>query len=163
MRGLLVGDGGLISAEVHRRRYLVTPPGRRRAKLNEPDHWMVDLGGIPLGGGTPIDEGAWKPHRFLYHIDVERQAGAPANGRLAPIRAAILATPPMTLALLHLQPTADRLTLGAATLPVVRRFDEASLVAAVTNSDTVALVCSEAPSCVLAAGEDVWQAVNALE
>jgi hypothetical protein len=163
LRGLIVGDGGLISAEVHRRRYLVTAPGRRRAELTEADLWMVDLGGIPLGGGLSLDETLWKPHRFLYHIEVERQSGIAIGNRTTAIRAAVLATPPMTLSLLRLQPRANELSLGEQTLPVVHRFDEPALRAAVASGDAVALCCTDAPPAVLAVGETVWQAVNALE
>ena len=33
LRGLISGGDGLISAELHRRRYLVAPPGVRRSDL----------------------------------------------------------------------------------------------------------------------------------
>jgi hypothetical protein len=163
LRGLIVGDGGLISAEVHRRRYLVTAPGRRREECRRGQPSTGRPRSARRGGGLSLDETLWKPHRFLYHIEVERQSGIAIGNRTTAIRAAVLATPPMTLSLLRLQPRANELSLGEQTLPVVHRFDEPALRAAVASGDAVALCCTDAPPAVLAVGETVWQAVNALE
>ena len=48
MRGLIAGADGLVALELHRRRYIVTPPGRRRINLQPDDLLCVDMAGEDL-------------------------------------------------------------------------------------------------------------------
>ena len=120
LRGLVAGDAGLVSVEVHRRRFLVTPPGRRRAAL-APDHVMcVDMGGQNIQGEGGVDERDWRPHRLAYQLSLERSLEA-GDARTPAFAASVLATPPAVLA-------AARLGLAEALeLPSAPSDDEAAL------------------------------------
>jgi len=118
-RGLLVGDQGLISAEQHRRRYLITPPGLRRCDLRPSELATVDIGGSAVNGQGTLGAPSWLPHRLAY----QRRAQMPDSaGRNRPVAATILATPPMTLALLRKR--ADAMTLMLADLPPIAVVDQ---------------------------------------
>ena len=49
-RGLVSGTRATVSVELHRRRYLVTPAGRRQAGLSPDDLVTIDLHGADLRG-----------------------------------------------------------------------------------------------------------------
>ncbi|MEX0774271.1 MAG: class II aldolase/adducin family protein [Phycisphaeraceae bacterium] len=101
MRGLIVGDGGLVSTEAGRRRFLVTPLGRRRSGLRPEELLLVDIGGADVAGGPGIPPQLWRPHRLAYQSLRDNDADHPVDH--PPVHATVLATPPsaMALALLH--------------------------------------------------------------
>jgi len=70
-RGMIVGRDGMLCCEVHRRRYLATPPGARRVDLTPNDLICVDIGGENVQAGEGIEPEAWQPHRDAYqsHMD----------------------------------------------------------------------------------------------
>lgn len=160
LKGLIVGDGGFICAEVHRRRFLVTPPGRRRGDLQESDLRIVDIGGMELGETRVLDEALWRAHRIALQIGVERQAVG-TEQELGALRASIHATPPMTLALLRMNNGTSSIALnGLPALEIVNPGDEAILKAKLDQSAVVAL--GKDGGIICAAG-DVWKAVNLIE
>lgn len=148
-RGLLVADDGLISVQLHRRSYLVTPPGKRRAALKAGDLPCVDLGGQTLEGDGEIDPISWKPHRMAHQVGEDR------------LRATVLASPPRTLALLHLLDLeADQLELpGLNPLWIVSPRQDVALRKALRRMPVVVLRGVG----VLTAGEDLAAALNAME
>lgn len=167
MKGLLVADGGLLSAEVHRRRYLITPPGKRRSDLLESDLRLCDIGGLELGGGQGLDEVSWRVHRVAYQVGLERQVGEPRpdatfrDGAAPPIHATVHTTPPMLMALLRLRPTEMELRLpGLAPVLVVDPADEAAVRRALDQTCVLALGRGGGLFCATA---EVWEAVNLLE
>ena len=111
-RGMLVGADGLVCAEIHRKRYLVTPPGLRRADTEPNDLICVDIGGenINHGAGVPLEQ--WRLHRNAF------QAQDPAKN--LNFGASVLVEPPHILALLEKQTGAGSLDLGFAhPIPIV--------------------------------------------
>lgn len=119
-RGMLVGADGFLSCEVHRRRYLATPIGRRRIDLEPADLICVDIGGdnVHSGEGVPMD--IWQPHRDAYQTHLD-----PAAGTLS---ATALIEPVSVLALLSKQDGQTELNLGAGgTIPIVNTTVDASL------------------------------------
>jgi ribulose-5-phosphate 4-epimerase/fuculose-1-phosphate aldolase len=155
LRGLIVGDGGLLSGEMGRRRYLVTPPGQRRCALAPRDLACVDVGGQSVGGGDSIDAGVWRPHRLAY------QAARPGTETDASaVRATILATPPSLLALLRLRPGIPSLNVGAAAaVPVVDPRDDRALQSALASAGAVAFPALG----LLVAGPDLTALLNRVE
>ena len=116
MRGLVTGEGGMVTVEAHRRRYLATPTGRRRADLEPQDLAMIDQSGENLHGEGGLPERVWRPHRAAYRAGFGgelRTAAGPAalpppqdaGGRA--IRATVLCTPPHLEALLRLREMGD--------------------------------------------------------
>ncbi|MCE9590612.1 MAG: class II aldolase/adducin family protein [Planctomycetes bacterium] len=161
-RGLLLADDGLLSVEVHRRRFLVTPAGLRRSDLRDADLAVVDIGGMDLVGGPAISADAWRPHRIAYRVGLDRAA---ANGRpaeaITPFGATIHATPPNLAALVRLSPDADTLALaGVAPVKIITDEDEAALHAAFEHSPAVAL---RGNGSLVVAAPGIWQAVNLVE
>lgn len=118
-RGLVVADQGIISAECHRRRYLVTPPALRRCDLSPEELATVDIGGSAVNGQGILDAPSWLPHRLAY----QRRAEMPdSRGRNRSVAATILAAPPMTLALLRKR--SDAMTLMLAEMPPIAVVDQ---------------------------------------
>ncbi len=72
MRSLMPGGAGLLTVEMSRRRYLVTPPGARWPIVLKGDLLAVDLGGVGLQGGRGVDEAIWRPHRVAYTAGLSR-------------------------------------------------------------------------------------------
>lgn len=116
LQGMMPGESGMVSMESRRRRFLVTPPTRRRADLAPVDLLCVDIGGVDMERNASLDPGEWRLHRLAY------QAG-PAESAA---RAAVLAQPPALLALLRLTgPGIASLALPPLPpLPIVETFDE---------------------------------------
>lgn len=151
-RGMAPGDSGAVSLECHRRRYLITPPGRRRSNLHNEDLLVVDIGGEAVEGHV-LPAAYWRPHRLAYHSNGHGVAGPG-------VHAAIVARPPMTLALLRRNAGADRLDLlGAAPLLCCERDDEDAITTALGESNVVAIDDGH----ILAVGPDLNIALNALE
>ncbi len=131
-RGMIVGADGLLCCEVHRRRYLVTPVGRRRIDLQPQDLTCVDIGGESVHGGEGIPPELWQPHRDVYqsHLD-------PAGVTLG---ASAMVEPANVLALLSRQGGADRLDIGnGESIPIVAGDDAQALQGVLTDSTEVVL------------------------
>ncbi len=157
MRGLLAGDGGLVSVESHRRRFLVTPPGRRRSDLLPADLMTVDLGGLDMNGGPGLASDLWRPHRIAYQIERE----TPGVGSQA-IRATVLVTSPALTALVRQQAPGTRevAALCGAALPWTDDpADEPAIRLALENRRAVFIRGSG----LLAVGHDLASALNLVE
>ncbi|MEE9212275.1 MAG: class II aldolase/adducin family protein [Phycisphaeraceae bacterium] len=156
MRGLVAGDGGLLSVECHRRRYLVTPAGIRRSNLQSGEPFVIDVGGVSLNGEADIDPCHWLPHRLAYQNETVDIAGQ----RPITIRATIAATPPMVMALIRVRPGGQALELPSAiTVPVVAPDDQPLLRAALKTAPVVALVSAG----VISVAADLPSALSAIE
>ncbi|MEX0886427.1 MAG: class II aldolase/adducin family protein [Phycisphaeraceae bacterium] len=132
LRGLIAGDTGLVSVEVHRRRFLITPPAQRRAALTADQVWCVDMGGQNIQGEGGLDDAAWRPHRLAYQTSLERALDA-GDDRTASVAATILATPPALLAAVRTGAAA------AFQLPSVAPDDDAALRQAMQTHEAVLL------------------------
>ena len=160
-RGLIVGDAGFVTAELHRRRFLATPPDIRRANLQPDDVICVDMGGLNIQGGTGLSETQWQLHRAAYKANLD-DAGQPiANGRQRGIFATILAEPPLVIASIRMQPAdSDSLQLpGCDPVPLLDSHDEQAVTDAVRQGPLVAI----RDAGLLAAASDLPSALNAIE
>ncbi len=187
-RGLLAGDGGLLSVQLHRRRFMVTPTGRRRADLRPEDLVGVGLSGSDLTDGRGVPTELWLPHRIAYEVGESRDdprgrrdtppdpsPASQSRGKFIPpppvTGATVLATPPHVLAVLQLarsRPDAPRALVKpqrlifagqGLRLPLSRPDDEATLRRAFTRSAVVLID----PLGLLAIGRTPGEAVNAIE
>ena len=151
MRGLIVGQSGMISVEEHRRRYLVTPPGVRRSDLTPQDLLVVDVGGAAVSGARALDADFWLPHRLAYQEN--------ANGDNS-VHATIEASPPMTIALARSMNSAPTLNLpGLPAIAVVVNNDEQSIRDAVDAHRVIILNNTS----VVSLAPDLADAMNMLE
>lgn len=154
LRGLMVGELGLISSEEHRRRYVVTPPGLRRSDLQPDDLWVVDVGGVAVDSTASLEPNLWLPHRVAYQRRLNEGDGG------APVRATIAASPPMIMALARAAAGERVLHLtGVAPIAIVPATDEQALRQAVTSHQIVVMTCSG----VLCVGQTLAGAMNLLE
>lgn len=154
---MIAGSDGMLSVELHRRRYLITPPGRRKINLKPEDLITVDLAGHDGQGDEVVDERDWRPHRLVHELsgNAEVKAGSaePAS------RATVLADPPGLSALLALQPRAEQITPhGHAALPVVW-LDDKILGNTLANQSVVVLPAMG----VFASGSTISDALCKLE
>lgn len=151
MRGLLVGQSGIITVEEHRRRYLVTPPGVRRSVLTPEDLVVVDVGGADISGTQVIDADIWMPHRLAY------QEGTNSD---AQVHATVEASPPMTIALARSMNNAPTLDLpGLPAIAVVMNNDEQSIRNAVDAHQVIILNNTS----IVSLAPDLAGAMNMLE
>lgn len=151
-RGMLVGADGLVCVEVHRRRYLATPAGRRRIDLTPNDLVCVDIGGENVHGGSGIPTSQWQPHRNAFQAnDTPSEKG---------IHASVLVEPTSVLALLNRHTDADKLDLGCGqSIPIVDRDDDPALRLALAHCTDVVLRGRG----LLVAGTDLPGALNRVE
>lgn len=157
LRGLLVAGDGLISAELNRRRYVITPPGRRRSSLVPADLLTVDVGGTAVVGSRQLDLSLWLPHRLAYQ---RRAALELPDGRPARVQATLLACPPMTLALLRRRSDALSLMLpGLAPIAVADQVEEAGLKQSLETHQHIAIRTLG----LLCIGVDVASVLNSVE
>ena len=126
-RGLISGDRGMVTAALHRRRYLVTPPGIRRAALGPESVPCVDLGGLDIGGGPGLPEAAWRPHRAACKGARSAAADAAPEGAVG---ATLLVEPPVVMALLRCAGEEKAVRLGERTVPICDLEGEEALGAA---------------------------------
>ena len=153
MRGLLVADQGLLSVKVHRRRFLVTPPGIRRCDLTDSALAIVDIEGLTIMGQGRLNAGCWRPHRIAYQLDY------PSASRLDAPGATVLAMGPMTEALLR-STDADHLQLAQLDrLPVLDSDDEDHLAGALASNPAIAVRALG----ILSTGSHLAAAANRLE
>lgn len=151
-RGMIAGADGLLCCEVHRRRYLVTPMGRRRIDLKPADLTCVDIGGENVHGGEGISPELWQPHRDVYQSHQD-----PASVMLG---ASALVEPANVLALLTRQDGAERLDLGnGESIPIVDGDDDRAL-RAVLSASTDAVLRGRG---LFVAATDLAQTLNRIE
>lgn len=155
-RGMLVGADGLLSCEVHRRRYLVTPIGRRRVDLEPGDLTCVDIGGENVHGGEGIPLKLWQPHRDVY----QSHSGPDAEV----LSASALIEPANVLALLSKQNGSDRLDLGGGqTIPLVDRENDGAMREALSNTTEAVLQSHESGTGLFIAAPDLATMLNRIE
>ncbi|MEO1236808.1 MAG: class II aldolase/adducin family protein [Planctomycetota bacterium] len=160
MRGLVVGAEGLVALELHRRRYITTPPGRRRINLTPDDLVCVDLEGQDLLQERHQSPDAWAPHRVVFHHTMRNTPEDIARGAARDVKATVLGIPPKLTALLALEPQATALRLhGHPPIPVVWPQDDTALATAVQKHPVVALQGTG----LLASGSTLGQTLSALE
>jgi hypothetical protein len=159
-RGMLVGERGMLSAEVHRRRYVALPAKGRRSVLSEGMLLCVDVGGVDAyRPEIGLPEPLWRPHRLTYQSERGNPELWPASADLPVIRATGEAEPPMLLALLREAGSAPLTLAGLVTVPQVTREDEAGLRETIASSPLVGLDGRS----VLATGPDLPGVLNLLE
>jgi len=161
-RGLVVADSGMLSAEVHRRRFLVTPVGLRRSDLREADLAVVDIAGMDLVGGPTVAPATWQSHRIAYRVGLDRESAGARNGNTLPfINATILVTPPNLIAMLRLSPDIHELRLPRVDpLKIIPSVEEEAVRDALAISQGVIFRDSES---LMVAAPDLGQAVNFVE
>ena len=111
MGGMMPGDRGVISVELHRRRYVATPPGTRRASLRPQDLVIVDSEGAGQEADRSIPAADWLPHKAAY--DVVRN--------MEDVTCTAFAVPPSVMALAAIEPDAYLTFPGLPDLPVLRQ------------------------------------------
>lgn len=154
MRGLLVADHGMVTAEVHRRRFLATPQGKRRADLRPDDLFCVDVGGQNIDGEGSLDEADWLPHRIAYRLN-QQNAGPDEV-----VAATVLANPPITTGLIRLSKDTNTLQLDRLPpAPMLQADDEAGIEDALGQYQLIAL-CGQG---ILAVGKTLTAAINRIE
>ncbi|MEO0515395.1 MAG: class II aldolase/adducin family protein [Planctomycetota bacterium] len=160
MRGLIAGADGLVALELHRRRYLVTPPGRRRINLQPADLICVDMQGVDMQRDARLTPEAWEPHRVVFQNTMNALPEDIRRGDAREVKATVLGTPPKLTALLALDPAATALRLhGHAPIPVVWANDEKALTDAILKHPLVALQGTG----LLASGPTLGQTLSLLE
>lgn len=157
-RQIVSGDGGLISVKVNRRRYLVTPPGRRRALLQPTDILPIDMGGQSLTTERGLTDLVWSPHRVAYQSDRSELAVGFTNQH--EVHATVLATPPHVMALLRLHAGDEALPLAeVGPVPLLDAADERAIRQAFEKLPAVVL----SRRSVLCVGTSIEDAANAME
>lgn len=160
MRGLVAGADGLVALELHRRRYIVTPPGRRRINLQPSDLICVDMEGIDMQRDAKVAPEAWEPHRVVFQHTMNALPEDIRRGTNRDVKATVLATPPKLTALLALDPAATSLRLhGHAPLPIVWANDHTALRTAILKHPLIALQSTG----LLASGPTLGQTLSLLE
>lgn len=155
-RGMIVGADGLVSCEVHRRRYLATPIGRRRIDLQPDDLICVDIGGESVHGGEGVPLKLWQPHRDVYQSHTD-----PGDKMLG---ASALIEPANVLALLSKQQGADRLDLGhGQSIAVVDRDNDEAMREALSDSAEALLRSHESGTALFIAAADLSALLNRIE
>lgn len=160
-RGLIPGDGGLLSVELHRRRFLVTPPRVRRPNLDPREIVCVDMGGLNIQGAGGLSELSWRPHRAGYKLNLAEPGALMEIGpKKRTIAATVLAEPPIVMAMLRQREGEEFLEFtDERKVPVRTLDDESSIMSALRISPGVAipgvgLLCCDA---------DIWTAINWIE
>jgi len=152
MRGMLVGEDGLVCAEVHRRRYLVTPPGRRLADIEPAELICVDIGGENVQGGVGVPPNQWRVHRDMF----QSRTGPEDE----PLGASVLVEPPNIMALLNRQNGASAIDLGFADpIPVVEAEQDKAMRLEKTSA-TDSLIRGEG---LFVASADLASVINRVE
>jgi len=142
LRGLMVGDGGLVCAELNRRRYLVTPPGTRRAGLDPQAAMIVDLSGEACHGTRPqsIAPRLWQPCMLALQASARQDPQAirdTGTAGVPEIRACIICTPPSLTAVSRLSEN-DTLNLNnGQALPIIEYDNAQALTGALGETKAV--------------------------
>ena len=133
-RGLVSGLRATLTVELHRRRYLVTPAGRRAAGLQPDDLETLDLQGSHLSSGRSGSNRVWSPHRIALEHGMRQTPEDIGAGRGRAIHATALAHPPRLLAFAaHATASgANGIKLrGHAPVPILDPADEPGLLTAI--------------------------------
>ena len=150
-RGLIVGSDGMLCCEAHRRRYLVTPVGKRRADLSPEDLICVDIGGENVLGGEGVLPELWQPHRDVYQTHMNESGMT--------LKASAIVESVDVMALMNMQEMGDPLDLGSESIPIVNGKDAGAMRAALAES-TEAVLCGRG---LFVAGEDLPSLLNRIE
>jgi len=139
LRRMVCGDGGVVTAELNRRRFIVTPVGKRRADLKPEQLLCIDLTGTDaLAADRALPEDVWRPHRLAYQGSMYVESTGDGSGRT--IHATALATPPNVMALHCLHPTTAAIRIiGHDDLPVVQPDDDKAVQRAVLATPLILL------------------------
>lgn len=128
LRGMLAGDAGMICAELNRRRYIVVPPGVRKADAQPPQTRDVDLDGESVGntrggGRTAIPPAYWRPCMAALQVSAKSAEDPRGDGPI--VRACIIAQPVALMALLHRAGDAPHIALASGReVPAVDPWDD---------------------------------------
>ncbi|MFI4860677.1 MAG: class II aldolase/adducin family protein [Phycisphaerales bacterium JB063] len=128
LRGLVAGDDGLVCVELNRRRYVIAPPGVRKADAQPHQTRDVDLDGESVGqarpGGRPaVPPSYWRPCSAALRLSARSAEDPRGDGPI--VRACIIAQPVTLLALLHRAGEQDHVALASGrAIPVIDPADE---------------------------------------
>ncbi len=125
-RGLIVGSDGMLCCEVHRRRYLTAPTGKRRIDLKPDDLICVDIGGENVQGGEGVEANLWQPHRDVYQTHMDDSG--------VTLGASAIVEPANVLSLLTREHGAAQVELNGQPIPVVDGQDAGAIRSALTGS-----------------------------
>ncbi|MEM9418156.1 MAG: class II aldolase/adducin family protein [Planctomycetota bacterium] len=160
MRGLIAGADGLVAIELHRRRYIVTPPGRRRINLKPDDLICVDMEGVDVQRDAQLAPEEWAPHRVVFQHTMNALPEDVAKGVNREVKATVLGTPPKLTALLALEPGTTSLRIHAhPPIPVLWPDDATALRTAIVKHPVVAIQGVG----LLASGPTLGQTLSSLE
>ncbi|GAB4196834.1 MAG: hypothetical protein Kow00105_10930 [Phycisphaeraceae bacterium] len=154
MRGMIVGCDGLLSCEVHRRRYLVTPMGIRRVDLKPDDLICVDIGGENVQGGEGIPPETWQPHRDAYQTHLDPTGSG--------LRASAFIEPAHVLALLGRYDGQPQMDLCCGPVPILDGAD-AGKVRETLAENTEAVIRYPNHSGLFVAATDLPKLLNRIE
>lgn len=103
-RGLVAGDDGLVCVELNRRRYVVAPPGSRKADLHPQQAREVDLDGEIIGAtrdGAPrsVSPTYWRPCMLALQASIRTEIDQRGPGPT--VHACVIAQPVSLMALMH--------------------------------------------------------------
>jgi L-fuculose-phosphate aldolase len=163
LRGLIAGDQGMVTAELHRRRYLACPAKRRRADLQPADMLCVDFGGLTIEGDGEVEIDQWLPHRLAYQCGLDLPEVAHRNGggeSPTAISATVLASPPSVMALWRRNEQAEALPLRDWPTVLIVKLDDNQALGKALLQFPVAVVVGHG---LLAVGADVVEAHNWIE
>ncbi len=141
-RRLTSGTGARVAVELHRRRYLATPDGRRLAGLNPGDLATVDLQGVDLLNARGTTLQTWAPHRIALDHGMRQTPEDIGAGRGRAIHATALAHPPRLLAFAahaNAQGANGIKLRGHTPVPLLDPADEPGLITAITTHSLVVL------------------------
>jgi len=155
-RGMIVGADGMVSCEVHRRRYLVTPVGMRRSDLNPEDLMCVDIGGENVYGGEAVPIKLWQPHRDVY------QSHTDPSGMM--LSASAVIEPANVLALLNKHSGSDQLDLGNGhAIPIIDAENDGVIRETLSHSTEAVLRSNETGPELFIAATDLSALLNRIE
>ena len=104
LRGLVAGDDGLVCVELNRRRYVVAPPGSRKADLQPQQAREVDLDGEIVGttrDGAPrsVSPTYWRPCMLALQAAIRHDQDRRGPGPT--VHACVIVQPVSLMAMMH--------------------------------------------------------------
>ncbi|XAM00744.1 class II aldolase/adducin family protein [Phycisphaeraceae bacterium D3-23] len=143
LRGLVAGDDGLVCVELNRRRYVVAPPGVRKADAQPHQTRDVDLDGESVGqsrtsGRAAVPPSYWRACSAALRLSARTAEDPRADGPT--VHACIIAQPVALLALLHRAGDGDTISLASGRqLPVLDPADEERITETVGEAPGILL------------------------